>query len=141
MQDLTIRIPLRPVAASRPRIPRYGKPYFPKTYKKWRDDADLVVPEFTGTPIEFPVAVTVMFAIPRARTSQLIVPVGDVDNFEKGLYDLLTRKLYLLDDKWITSTECRKRFLPFGEDGYCTVTIKKETEEIDLWLDHNDTHK
>jgi len=133
MQELTIRIPLRPIAASRPRIPRYGKPYFPKTYKKWRDDAHIVVPEFSGTPIDFPVTVTVMFAIPRARTSKLIVPLGDGDNFEKALYDLLQRKKYLLDDKWITSClGWRKRFLPFGEVGYCEVTIAEETEEIDL---------
>lgn len=134
MQALTIRIPLRPVPASRARIPRFGKPYFPKTYSKWRLDADEVVPEYTSTPIDFPVAVTVLFAIPRARTSQLVVPVGDGDNYEKALYDLLQRKKYLSDDKWITTCKgWRKRFLPFGMEGHCLVTIEKETEEIDLW--------
>lgn len=75
-------------------------------------------------PIDFPVMVTVTFAIPRARTSKLVVPMGDIDNFEKGLYDLLQRKRYLLDDKWITQTHCTKRFLPFGEEGFCDVDIE-----------------
>lgn len=132
MQDLIIKIPLRPVPASRPRIPRYGKPYFPKTYSKWRSDAEKIVPEYEGEPIDYPVKVTVMFAIPRARTSSLVVPVGDIDNYEKALYDMLQRKGYLLDDKWITSTECRKRFLPYGMEGFCALEIEREREEVDL---------
>jgi len=81
--------------------------------------------------------VTVMFAIPRARTSKLIVPMGDGDNFEKALYDMLTRKKYLLDDKWITTATWRKRFLPFDVDGepvvgYGHIIIENESEEIDI---------
>lgn len=135
MKPIKVIVPVKPIAASRPRVPRYGKPYFLKTYKKWRDDADRTVPEHKGKPIDFPVAVTVLFAIPRAKTSTLVVPAGDVDNFEKALYDLLQRKGYLSDDKWITTIRgCRKRFLPFGEKGYTEVIIEKETEEIDLCL-------
>jgi len=73
-----------------------------------------------------------MFAIPRARTSKLVVPMGDGDNFEKSLYDMLQRKGYLLDDKWITTATWRKRFLPFGDEGYTDVLIEKDLEEIDL---------
>ena len=82
--------------------------------------------------MDFPVRVEVLFAIPRARTSKLMVPMGDGDNFEKALYDLLQRKGYLMDDKWITSGSWRKRFLPFGESGYTEVTILEETDELDL---------
>ena len=77
-------------------------------------------------------SVDVLFAIPRARTSKLIVPMGDGDNFEKALYDLLQRKGYLMDDKWITSSTWRKRFLPFGAEGYTRITIKEETDDIDI---------
>lgn len=89
-------------------------------------------PPHVGEPIEFPVVVHVLFAIPRARTSKLIVPMGDGDNFEKAIYDLLQRKQYLSDDKWITTGHWRKRFLPFGEEGYTEVTIEKETEDVDM---------
>ena len=58
--------------------------------------------------------------------------MGDGDNFEKSLYDMLQRKGYLLDDKWITTATWRKRFLPFGDDGYTDILIEKDLEEIDL---------
>lgn len=74
-----------------------------------------------------------MFAIPRARTSTLLVPQGDGDNFEKAIYDLLQRKGYLSDDKWITTCKgWRKRFLPFGEVGYTEIKLEKDYEEIDI---------
>ena len=81
--------------------------------------------------IAHPVRVVVDFLIPRSKTSKLIVPVGDGDNYEKATYDLLQKKGYLLDDKWITSATWRKRFLPFGAEGYCLITIEDEEEEID----------
>jgi Holliday junction resolvase RusA-like endonuclease len=76
--------------------------------------------------------VDVLFAIPRAKTSKLVVPWGDGDNFEKGLYDLLTRLGYLEDDKWITTATWRKRFLSHGTEGYTLITIEKESEDIDI---------
>ena len=91
-----------------------------------------MVPQYTEKPIDFPVHVEVLFAIPRAKTSKLIVPMGDGDNFEKALYDLLQRKGYLMDDKWITSALWFKRFLPFGADGYTEIIIRKEDGSIDL---------
>ena len=133
MKPIKVVIKTKPIAASRPRIPRYGKPYFLKTYKKWRDDAHNLVPEYRGKPIDFPCKVDVLFAIPRARTSTLIVPQGDGDNYEKALYDLLQRKKYVLDDKWITTGTWRKRFLPFGETGYTEVIIERDEEAIDIW--------
>lgn len=127
---MTILIPVKPVPASRPRIPRYGKPYFPKTYKKWRDDARKADVAST-LQIAYPVELDVLFALPRAKTSKLIVPVGDGDNYEKALYDHLVRMGYLLDDKWITTATWRKRFLPYGSEGYALVIIKEETDELD----------
>lgn len=58
--------------------------------------------------------------------------MGDGDNFEKALYDLLQRKGYLMDDKWITSGTWCKRFLPWGQSGYTEVTIMEETDDIDI---------
>jgi len=76
--------------------------------------------------------VNVLFAIPRARTSKIVVPMGDGDNFEKALYDMLQRKGYLTDDKWITTATWRKRFLPFGAEGYSYIAIEPDDEEIDI---------
>jgi len=62
-----------------------------------------------------------------------MTPPGDGDNHEKALYDLLVRKAYLEDDKWITTATWRKRFLPAGTEGYTLITLTDEIEEIDLW--------
>ena len=86
---------------------------------------------YEGPSINFPVYVNVIFAIPRAKSSKLIVPSGDGDNFEKALYDLLTRKGYLEDDKWIVRGTWRKRFIPNGQEGYTDVVIIEEWEDID----------
>lgn len=74
----------------------------------------------------------VLFAIPRAKTSKLIVPWGDGDNFEKALYDMLVRQGYMEDDKWLTTATWRKRFIPHGMEGYTLITLTDEDEEIDL---------
>jgi Holliday junction resolvase RusA-like endonuclease len=140
MKRVVVKIPVKPIAASRPRIPRYGKPYFLKTYKKWRDDADKAVKEWTKEPLDTAVRLTTLFAIPRARTSKLIVPAGDGDNFEKALFDMLVRKKYLLDDKWITSCTWLKRFLPYGEEGYGLVLIEEEPDDIDIRCTGKEAH-
>lgn len=129
---LEVVIPVKPIAASRPRIPRYGKPYFAKTYKRWRDDSATAVGVYAGTPIQCPTRATVLFAIPRAKSSKLIVPSGDGDNFEKALYDFLQRQRFVADDKWITSAFWAKRFLPHGQVGYTKVTLEEEPDELDI---------
>lgn len=131
MKPITIKLDLKPVPASRPRIPRFGKAYFPKTYSKWRSDAHRIVAEVTNQ-LAIPLVADCLFAIPRAKTSKLIVPWGDGDNFEKALYDFIVRKGFLQDDKWITTGHWRKRFLPHGCVGYTLITLTKEMEEIDI---------
>ena len=111
-------------------MPRYGKPYYPKTYAKWIADAEKLVAE-SSLKLAVPLRATVLFLIPRAKTSKLIVPVGDGDNYEKGLYDLLQKKGFLSDDKWIVTATWRKRFLPFGKEGWCQIMLEEEPEEMD----------
>ena len=79
-----------------------------------------------------PVVACVLLAIPRARTSTLIVPVGDGDNYEKAIFDLMQHRKYLEDDKWITTGHWRKRFVPVSEEGFTEIALYEETEEIDL---------
>ena len=81
--------------------------------------------------IAHPVRATCLFLIPRSKTSKLIVPVGDGDNYEKGLYDMLQKKGFLMDDKWIVTATWRKRFLPFGAEGWCQIMLEDEEEEMD----------
>ena len=110
---------------------RWGT-YYSKTYKGWLLLAEQLLPANTGTPLEFPVVADVLIAVPRSKTSQLIVPVGDGDNFEKAIYDMVQKRGWLADDKWITTGHWRKRFLPHGSEGFTEVKFTRETEEIDI---------
>lgn len=110
---------------------RWGT-YYSKSYKEWIQIAEHLVPESAKTPIDHPVRATVLFAIPRARTSKLVVPAGDGDNYEKAIYDLIQKKGYIADDKWITTATWRKRFLPHGTEGYTLITLTAEKEELDI---------
>lgn len=131
MTPLIIRVNLKPIPAARARIPRFGKPYYPKTYSGWISEATILLPYVTDQ-IAVPVHSVAVFAVPRAKTSKLVVPVGDGDNFEKAIYDMMTKRGYLSDDKWITSASWKKRFLPTGSTGYTLITLTDETEEIDI---------
>ena len=74
----------------------------------------------------------VVFVIPRSRTGELLTPVGDGDNYEKAIYDLRQKQGYLEDDRLITTATWRKRFVPYGVQGYTEITIHAETEEIEI---------
>lgn len=75
---------------------------------------------------------SVLFAVPRSKSSKLVTPVGDGDNFEKATFDLLQSKGHVEDDRLITSASWKKRFVPHGVGGFTMITIDLETEEIDL---------
>jgi len=87
---------------------------------------------YSETPIASPSLVIVLFAIPRSKASKLIVPVGDIDNYQKAIFDLLQARQYLADDKWITTVTAKKRFLPAGTVGYTLISLMDEPEEIDI---------
>jgi len=82
--------------------------------------------------ITSPVVADVLIAVPRSRTGTLLVPVGDGDNYEKAVFDIIQKKGYIKDDKWITTGHWRKRFLPHGCEGYTKIVLTKETESIDI---------
>lgn len=83
-------------------------------------------------PIECRVTVDVIFAVQRSKTGKLDTPVGDGDNYEKAIYDMLQKMEVLKDDRQITMGTWRKRFVPYGEQGYTSITIRQDLEEIDV---------
>lgn len=115
-----IKLHLQPVPASRPRVTRWGT-YYLKTYQHWMDVAMASVPEAL---FQFPgqVKVHMTLGIQRARTSKLLRPIGDIDNYEKGIYDILTKKGYWLDDVEIVKHTVQKQFTQNG--GYVSLEIE-----------------
>lgn len=120
MLDLTLM--LTPVPASRPRVTRWGV-YYGKRYTQWRKDADALLAQLEEPLVVSSCRAQCLFAIPRSLNSKLLTPVGDGDNFEKAIYDLLQRRNWLADDRLIISGCWDKRFLPAGSEGYTKVTI------------------
>ena len=106
--------------------------HYGKRYKQWRTDAATLLEESSTPPLAQPLRVNVVFAIPRSKSGKLATPVGDGDNYEKAIYDLIQSKGYLEDDRWITRAVWRKRFLKHGQQGYTQLTIFKDNEEIEI---------
>lgn len=124
---IVLRLP--PVPASRPRFrafkTRDGRAvtstYYAGPYKKFLDEADKAIPpaerKFPG-----PVQVDATFYVPRPKTTKLARPKGDIDNYLKAIFDVITRKGYWLDDDEIVSVTASKQFTP--KEGKIVVQIK-----------------
>lgn len=120
--EVTVRIPLQPVPASRPRVTRWGA-YYTKTYKTWIAAAMQLVND-AKAPLAGALHVTTEAVFERARTSKLEYPRADNDNLEKAAWDLLTKKGYWHDDNQIVQNETTKRFALKGETPHTAVTIR-----------------
>lgn len=125
-----LRLNITPCPASRPRVGKWGT-YYTTRYAQWRTDASELLDD-ADRVFRSPIRVAVLFAVPRSKSSKLIVPTGDGDNYEKAIYDLLQSKGYVEDDKLITSASWKKRFVAHGESGYIELSICLEEEDIDL---------
>ncbi len=106
--------------------------YYGKRYKQWRADAAELLKDSDKPPLDCSVRVECTFAIPRSKTGTLSTPVGDGDNYEKAIYDLIQSKGYLEDDRFITTAVWRKRFLPHNKQGYTLLKIYSDNEEIEI---------
>ena len=116
--------PISPVAASRPRVSRHGA-YFAGPYKIFRSECvdiiDFVLgPDFQ--PYEQPIKVDVELFIRRPKTTKLVMPKADIDNFLKAVFDSLNKKLWV-DDNIIQSVYATKQWAEEGEGGYFTVGV------------------
>lgn len=84
-------IPINPVPASRPRVGRWGVHYL-KTYATWMKQIACMLPTRDEPHFaEGPVAVLAEFILKRPQRLTRAYPRGDTDNYEKALYDALTK--------------------------------------------------
>ncbi len=117
--------PISPVAASRPRISKFGA-YFTGPYKKFREEGSKVVYEVLGADfdlIDQPIAVDLECYVRQPKSTKLECPKGDIDNFIKAIFDLLNDKLWV-DDNIVRSVHAVKEWAPKGEEGYFTLGIR-----------------
>lgn len=124
---LTVTVP--PAPAARPRVTRGGS-YYPKTYAAWRRDMDKAIPTAERL-YEGNLAVRVEFACHRPKTTKRLNPRGDIDNFEKAIFDAITGdrkkgfKGYWVDDDQIVLNSARKRWVRPGETPHVKIKVRQ----------------
>lgn len=118
---------MKPRAAARTRCTCRGKfpsVYTEPKYREWLTEAvkilkgmdPLLPPEVRA----WPVRINIEVAIKKAKTSKLVQPLGDNDNYEKGVWDAMTKAdAFWLDDKQIVENQTTKRWAKENEsEGY-----------------------
>lgn len=123
--DVLLSLYVNPVPASRPRVPRFGKPYYGKKYTAWRKSAEEAFPA-AASPMEGPLHVYCRFAVQKPKTTKRFCPLGDIDNYEKAIFDAVTRAGYWHDDDQIVYLVSEKRFADPNEAPHTLIHIKKE---------------
>lgn len=83
--------------------------YHAGRYKEFLNQAETAIPPADHLH-EGALRVTVTAAVTKPRTSKRIYPRGDVDNYVKGILDVLTRKGYWNDDDQIVALKVSKAF-------------------------------
>lgn len=117
------KFPLSPVAASRPRVSKWGS-YYTGTYKEFREQAKPLVLEIAGEwkPTDKHLMVYVGIYPERPKTSKLAYPRPDIDNYVKSIFDLCNNVLWK-DDAQIVFVEAKKQWAK--NTGYFTVEIEE----------------
>lgn len=121
---LSFRLNLTPVTASRPRVPRFGKPYYPAKYHNWRVDAagclkKLDLPKAPPGPL----VTLVEHVVPRPKTRKKAYPRGDVDNYAKATLDALTHAELWDDDDQVEVLVATKRYAAEDEEPHAHVVV------------------
>ena len=94
----TLRIPLKPVPASRPRVSKWST-YYGKTYETYKKTLPLYIPK-NKVLIDGAIECNVMFAFKAKRKHDIgkyATISFDIDNLEKALYDACNGRLWLDD--------------------------------------------
>lgn len=99
--------------ASRPQVTKKGHTYYGKSYRRWRDQAQILLREMKAgpQPIAGPVAILMEVIGQRPKKTHRYAPQGDNDNFEKAAWDAVTKaKRFWHDDDQVIFNASLKRY-------------------------------
>lgn len=109
---ISIIIHTNPQPASRPRVPKYGKPYYPKAHTNAEKDyiKQLSVLKPAECPIFDPVTLSLDFYVKRPQRPSNPFPAPDIDNYCKLIMDAMSKVGYWKDDKQVTKLIASKQY-------------------------------
>lgn len=116
-----------PVAASRPRVGKWGA-YYSGPYRDFREQARDKVMDILGSefkPLQGPLAVVIELYVTRPKTTKLDYPKPDIDNYAKAVLDVLNGLMWE-DDSQIISVYVTKQWAEENEEGYFTIEVNNE---------------
>jgi Holliday junction resolvase RusA-like endonuclease len=104
-----------------------GWTYYPRAYREWKERAALLIPDLLSSigleaPLEGALGVSIDFAATRPKTTKLLCPKGDIDNFLKSALDAFNGLLWE-DDHCIVHIEGAKRWAPRGDEGFIDIFV------------------
>tara|TARA_Y100000289_G_scaffold65419_1_gene78955 strand:+ start:5485 stop:5862 length:378 start_codon:yes stop_codon:yes gene_type:complete len=117
--------PISPVAASRPRVSKHGA-YFAGPYKEFRKKAGPIVDDILGNdwePLTGPLKVDLEMYIAKPKTTKLVGPKADIDNFVKAIFDAMNGRLWVDDSQVVELYAVKQWSDQSNGDGYFTISI------------------
>jgi Holliday junction resolvase RusA-like endonuclease len=135
-ERICITLPLDPVPASRPRFrvmkskggtPFVGSPYYEGRYKTFLAEAKASLPRF-ASPLAGRLKVQIVLIVSRPKTTKRITPKGDVDNYAKGVLDVLTDRGLWNDDDQVAFLTVEKYFADAGAAGEIWICVEEIPE-------------
>lgn len=106
-------LPIDPLPCPRPRVAvirGHGVAYYPAAYKKWTSEFVELFKQKQYAKFTEPVRARIILECRKARTSKLLIPSGDVDNYAKSVLDGLTTVGMWDDDKQVQNLVITKRW-------------------------------
>lgn len=109
---------------------RFPSVYTDPGYRVWSAAAEAALAAVYQPPLfvplgEGPMRVHLSVVITKPRTSKLQFPGGDNDNYEKGVWDAMTKVgRWWKDDKQIVDNRTTKRWAAPGEEPGYRVTVE-----------------
>ena len=124
------RFNINPIAASRPRVTRMGHTYYAGPYKKFREAMISLKEEQLGglEPSSSLLSVEIECYITKPKTTKLLTPRADVDNYAKSIMDQFNGWLWE-DDRQVINLAISKAWCEDEiNEGYFTISIEESVK-------------
>jgi Holliday junction resolvase RusA-like endonuclease len=121
-------LPVQPMPAPRPKFTRDGYAYTGKAYVTWRGQVKPHIPALEPIITGLRVGIALDLVLPPYKTVKTPWPKGDIDNYEKAIWDIITKGgLIWKDDIQVCLSITGKRFarLDLDERPHAAVYIRE----------------